>query len=50
MAKKETIQIRLPDEQMANLEVVAKLAGVRKETVVSVLLALFVLKHQEPTP
>lgn len=51
MSAKEEIRIRLPDSQVENLGEVAKLAGVKKETVIAVLLALFVMKHaKEPTP
>ena len=43
----EDLKIRLSDEQIANLGVVAKLAGVKKETVIKVLLALFVVQHPQ---
>lgn len=43
----ETVNIRLTDEQIESLHEVARLAGVRKETVVKVLLAMFVIKHPE---
>lgn len=46
---KESLEIRLTDEQVANLHKVAKLAGCKIDTVISVLLALFVLKHPEHT-
>lgn len=45
MQKQVELQIRLSDGQIESLHEVARLAGVRKETVVKVLLALYVVKH-----
>lgn len=45
MAKSRNMTIRLPDESVEALHEVAKMAGVREETVIKVLLALYVIKH-----
>lgn len=42
---KENIEVRLTGGQIEGLKSVAKMAGVNKETVIKVLLALYVLKH-----
>lgn len=46
--KTESLEIRLTKDQIAGLDSVAAMAGVKKETVIKVLLALYVLKNPMP--
>lgn len=44
---KETIELRVTDDQKQFIERVAKLSGRKPETVIAVLLALSLIREQE---
>lgn len=46
-AKKETVELRLPLDTAESMYAIAKIAGVSVNSVILVLLALFIYQQQE---